>query len=126
MTTSKDFQVTDHSAKTERRLLMNRGLKLAALLGATLTTWPAQAEEATDTQLGLAPGVPQANALPGGTQPAYGQKSMDVQDWRFDYHGYFTAPLRIGLNQRENPTGDQSKLVLHAPPVVPDDLETFS
>jgi hypothetical protein len=126
MTTIKDFQVTDPSAKTERRLLMNRGLKLAALLGATLMTWPAQAEEATDTKLGLAPGVPQTNALPGGMQPAYGQKSVDMQDWRFDYHGFFTAPLRIGLNERENPAPDQSKLVLHAPPVVPDDLETFS
>jgi hypothetical protein len=105
---------------------MKRGLKLGALLLGTLLSRPAAAQEPTDTKLGLAPGVPQADALPGGMQPSYGQKPVDNQDWRFDYHGYFTAPLRMGLNKRENPADGQSDLVLHAPPVVPDDLETFS
>ena len=107
---------------------MNRGLKLAGLLLGTSLTLPAQAQDAAQSEpaFGLAPGTPQADALPGGMQPAYGQKPVDVQDWRFDYHGFFTAPLRIGLNKRENPAADQSDLVLHAPPVVPDDLETFS
>jgi hypothetical protein len=125
MTTRKDFNVTDPS-KVERRLHMNRALKLGAWVLGTLFALPAAAQEETETKLGLAPGVPQADALPGGLQPAYGQKSTGAQDWRFDYHGYFTAPLRIGLNTRENPAPGQSDLVLHAPPVVPDDLETFS
>src|SRR5690606_639972 len=37
-----------------------------------------------------------------------------------------TAPLRAGINTREDPADGQSETVLHAPPVVPDDLETFS
>lgn len=106
---------------------MNRGLKLAlVVLGASLARPSLAQEEAQETKLGLAPGVPQADALPGGLQPAFGQKPTGAQDWRFDFHGFFTAPLRVGLNTRENPGPDQSKLVLHAPPVVPDDLETFS
>ncbi len=107
---------------------MKRGLKLSLLLLGAFVSMPARAQEQApaDQRLGLAPGVPQADALPGGTQPSFGQPSSGPQDWRFDFHGFFTAPLRVGLNQRESPKGDQSKLVLHAPPVVPDDLETFS
>jgi hypothetical protein len=58
--------------------------------------------------------------------PAYGQKSLSAQDWRFDYHGYITAPLSAGFNSRANAGPGQSTTVLHAPPVVPDDFETFS
>lgn len=106
---------------------MKRGLELGLILLGALAALPARAQEASDdASLGLAPGVPQADALPGGMQPAFGQPSSGPQDWRFDFHGFFTAPLRAGLNTRENPKGDQSKLVLHSPPVVPDDLETFS
>jgi hypothetical protein len=47
-------------------------------------------------------------------------------DWRFDFHGMFTAPLRVGFNSRDDARPGQSKLVFHAPPQVPDDLETFS
>jgi hypothetical protein len=131
MAHSEDFNVT--SAK-ERRFPMNRGLKLTTLLLGTFVAMPAMAQEKADAEpeasardtLGLAPGIPQADALPGGMQPAFGQKSTAPADWRFDFHGFFTAPLRMGINTRENPGPDQSKLVLHAPPQVPDDLETFS
>ncbi|HVY27315.1 MAG TPA: hypothetical protein VHB79_12235 [Polyangiaceae bacterium] len=120
---------------------MKRGLKLSLMLLGALVSMPARAQEQEQAadRLGLAPGVPQADALPGGTQPAYGQPASGPQDWRFDFHGFFTAPLRVGLNHRDNlcsrtngatcqaqPTNDQSNLVLHAPPVVPDDLDTFS
>lgn len=135
---SKDFDVTHYS--TESRFGMNRGLKLTAMLLGTFLAVPAQAQEteaAEDSKLSLAPGAPQTDALPGGTQPAFGQRSAAAADWRFDFHGFFNAPLRIGINKRDNlcertapgtcePTPDQSNLVLHSPPVVPDDLETFS
>jgi hypothetical protein len=84
--------------------------------------------------LTLDPSAPQTAALPGGMTPAFGQASLNNQDWRFDFHGYLTAPLNAGINSRQSfQTGSvatarpgQSSTVLHAPPVVPDDLETFS
>jgi hypothetical protein len=83
--------------------------------------------------LGLDPTSPQVGALPGGMTPAYGQKSTSDQDWRFDFHGFLTAPLNAGINSRHaaapgqpDVRPGQSSTVLHSPPVVPDDFETFS
>jgi hypothetical protein len=79
-----------------------------------------------DPAFSLDPSTPQVGALPGGVTPAFGQKSLSEEEWRFDFHGFLTAPLNAGINSRVNPLPGQSKTVLHAPPVVPDDLETFS
>ena len=88
-----------------------------------------------DPALTLDPTLPQVGALPGGVAPAYGQKPLSEGEWRFDFHGFITAPLNAGINTRSNIAATdpskaakpgQSNLVLHAPPVVPDDLETFS
>ena len=111
-----------------------------ALLGALSTAAlgaasPARAEDkksdkkddAADVGMGLAPGSPQVGSLPGGIQPSYGQRSEDEQDYRFDYHGMLNMPLRVGLNKRTGPvTADQSKNVIHAPPVVPDYQDSFN
>jgi hypothetical protein len=70
--------------------------------------------------------VPYLGSLPGGTTPSFGEKPVGAGDWRFDFHGVLIAPMRMGINSRLNPTSDQSKTVLHAPPVVPDDLDSFS
>jgi hypothetical protein len=84
--------------------------------------------------MGIDPTAPQAAALPGGMTPAFGHGGAD-KEWRFDFHGFITAPLNMGINKRQppldNPTAPavrpgQAKTVLHAPPVVPDDFETFS
>jgi hypothetical protein len=80
----------------------------------------------TSTTMGLDPTAPQAAALPGGMTPAFGQRSLSTQDWRFDFHGFLTAPLNAGFNRRTDARAGQSTTVLHAPPVVPDDFETFS
>jgi hypothetical protein len=88
---------------------------------------PAKAEaEASDIALGLDPSTPQVAALPGGLTPAFGQPSSNEGEWRFDFHGFFTGPLNIGINTRKETRPGQSRHVLHSPPVVPDDLETFS
>jgi hypothetical protein len=79
-----------------------------------------------DPSLSLDPTTPQVGAMAGGTTPSFGQKSLSEGDWRFDFHGFLTAPLTMGFNTRINPMPGQNKLVLHAPPVVPDDLETWS
>ena len=80
----------------------------------------------TDPALGLDPTTPQTASLPGGTTPAFGQRSLSEGEWRFDFHGFLTAPLNIGFGDRAMPTPDQSGTTLHTPPAVPDDLDTFS
>jgi hypothetical protein len=89
-------------------------------------TVDAPGELAIDPAISLDPSTPQVAALPGGVTPAYGQRSLSEGEWRFDFHGFLTAPLNMGINSRPMPGPGQSKLVLHAPPEVPDDLETFS
>jgi hypothetical protein len=90
----------------------------------------APGEIGTDPAVTLDPSSPQVAALPGGVTPAYGQRSLSEGEWRFDFHGFLTAPLSVGINSRTNqgmtPGPGQTNLTLHAPPVVPDDLETFS
>jgi hypothetical protein len=75
--------------------------------------------------LGLSPGAPDLASLPGGVTPAFGSRDETSKDWRFEFHGLVYLPLRIGINQRENPGSDQKTTVLHAPPRVPGDFETF-
>jgi hypothetical protein len=87
----------------------------------------ADSDAKQDISLGLAPGTPQVGALPGGLTPAYGQRTADEGDWRFDFHGFITMPLRVGLNTRAGAaTTDQHMDVLHAPPVVPDYRDSFT
>src|SRR6202000_2335233 len=89
----------------------------------------ARGELASDPAFSLDPATPQVAALPGGVTPSYGQRSLSEEEWRFDFHGFITAPLHMGINTRTHEGvargPGQSNLVLHAPPVVPDDLETF-
>jgi hypothetical protein len=90
-------------------------------------TTPNKDDAKDDIQLGLAPGTPQVGALPGGLTPAYGQRAADEGEWRFDFHGFLTMPLRMGLNTRSGTVDDQQHLdVLHAPPVVPDYRDSFT
>jgi hypothetical protein len=114
---------------------MKRSLRFSGLLVGTCVSLPALAqtsppdkEEAKQTiSLGLAPGTPQVGALPGGLTPAYGLKAADEKDWRFDFHGFLTMPLRAGFNTRAGAvTTEQHKSVLHAPPVVPDYRGAFA
>ncbi len=86
-----------------------------------------QAESLGDNpMLSLDPTAPGVGALPGGMAPAFGQKPTGPGDWRFDFHGFFTMPLVTGINERADTRPNQSDTVLHAPPMVPDDKETFS
>jgi hypothetical protein len=108
---------------------MKRGLQLSALLMGTCLALPAFADDTEDKQdpsLGLTPGSPEGTVLPGGMTPAFGQHPKDEQDWRFDFHGFFSMPFRVGIGTRTDPGPGQSKTTLHAPPVVPDDLDTFN
>ncbi len=133
------------------RLVLSASLGGAAVFGArtsraqnTTVTAPTGGAPAGDSQgqasagadssqeLGIGPEItldptsPQAAVLPGGMTPAFGAAPQNSQDWRFDFHGFLTAPLNAGFNTRTDARPGQSTTVLHAPPVVPDDLETFS
>ena len=119
----------------QTRLRRTRDIRLRVLLFVGLLSLPAQADDAVSQDktgappisLGLAPGTPQVTALPGGLTPAYGQLAADESEWRFDFHGFLTMPLRGGFNQRAGTvTSDQHSLVLHAPPVVPDYPDAFT
>jgi hypothetical protein len=85
----------------------------------------AQGGSLSEMGLGLAPGAPQVSNVAGGMTPAYGSQSQSLADWRFDLHGLVLLPLRVGINSRETAYRDQKKTVLHTPPVVPGDFETF-
>jgi len=124
-----------------KRGLHHAGLALLTCLLAT-STRPAFAQEGDgttnakdknkddldgDLELGLAPGTPQVGALPGGMTPAYGQRAADEGEWRFDFHGFLTMPLRFGMNTRAGAaTTEQHTDVLHAPPVVPEYRDSFT
>src|SRR6266700_2430545 len=113
-------------------------MTFAAMVLAATGARPAQAADAPasgaglpstlpmDPSLALNPAAPQIGALPGGVTPAFGQKSLSEDEWRFDFHGFITAPMNASFGKRSAPIAGQSSTTLHAPPVVPDDLETFS
>lgn len=116
---------------------MTRGLTTTIAVALLCWAAAAQAQQAAnddgeaeslglDPMLSLDPTSPSVGSLPGGMTPSYGQQSTGAGDWRFDFHGFFTMPLVAGMNKRAEPVDGQSSTVLHAPPMVPDDKETFS
>ncbi|HSC87708.1 MAG TPA: hypothetical protein VLC09_10580 [Polyangiaceae bacterium] len=106
-------------------------------LGTPSLAWAQQKSPVTETapederkdtgSLGLAPGIPQVSALPGGFAPAYSPDAQKNEDWHADFHGYVSMPLRLGFNNRAgNVTDQQYSTVIHAPPVVPEYRDAFS
>jgi hypothetical protein len=81
---------------------------------------------AADDILSMDPASPSGTPLAGGTTPSFGSKSIGEGDWRFDFHGFMTVPMVMGVGEREDPAPGQSKTTLHSPPVIPGDKETFS
>ena len=141
MALSKAESIAMHSLRRRRIGLGPRAAKLGPLALLAVLALPRVAgADDTDKQAGvpdalsLDPTTPQVAALPGGVTPAFGQRAFGDHEWHFDYHGLLTAPLNAGINSRQAQPGQtapavqpgQSSTVLHAPPVVPDDLETFS
>lgn len=117
-----------------------KNLRKTAFLGCLMFSVPALAQTGDGTEkpkdedegkqdisLGLAPGTPQVGSLPGGLTPAYGQRAADEGEWRFDFHGFLTMPLRFGLNTRSGAaTTEQHQNVIHAPPVTPEYRDSFT
>ena len=40
--------------------------------------------------------------------------------WKFEYHGYIRAPMRVGMGKRDKPGDGQSGTTFHSP-IIPDD-----
>lgn len=45
---------------------------------------------------------------------------VNDDSWKFEYHGYIRAPMRIGMGKRDKPGPGQSGTTLHSP-IIPDD-----
>ncbi len=84
-----------------------------------------QASAPTRRFLGMGVGTPDTGALPGRFKPSFGAPARAVSDYRFDFHGYLTMPLRAGFNERKDPTKYQYENVIHGAPLVPDEYERF-
>ena len=74
----------------------------------------AQPQAVVEPQPGTGPtGTPPVTR--GGPEPAEGS-----DEWRFQFHGYLRAPMRVGVGRRDNPAAGQSATTYHAP-IIPDD-----
>lgn len=64
------------------------------------------------------PGGPPAASSGGGN---YGGPRTSAEDeWKFGFHGYFRAPMRIGIGSRSDPKRDQKKTTLSTPQIPTD------
>lgn len=99
---------------------------------------PTQPVEALPPPVAGGPSSAEASAMTGTPNPTAVGTAPNPDEWRFSYHGYFRAPLRIGVGHRDNcPIGStgssaptvysqgcaapgQSRTTFHSP-YVPDD-----
>jgi hypothetical protein len=63
---------------------------------------------------------PPSSRPPGGGGLTTGGGAAGSSDWSMDFHGYFRAPMRLGLGHRDKPLAGQSSSTVHSP-IVPDD-----
>lgn len=72
------------------------------------------------------PATPAPETPPPAPPPQASQGPSSVggaatsSDWKFDFHGYFRAPMRLGLGHNDKPAAGQSSSTIHYP-LVPDD-----
>jgi len=75
--------------------------------------------------LGLPPYAPVTPALPGGFTVPYGAPDKG-DDWQFNFWGYMSAALRVGVNDRDFATPDQTTTTLHTYPRIVDAYGLFN
>lgn len=116
------------------------GIWMAAAVVASSTRAAAQVE-ALPTPVASGPSSAEAPTITGTPSPTAVASALNPDEWRFGFHGYFRAPLRIGVGHRPscapgmsnaapNPNmpdysqtcaaPGQSRTVAHSP-YVPDD-----
>jgi hypothetical protein len=105
-----------------------RTFQISVLLCGLLASLPAYAAD-SDSEDQPAPQMKLGGADPRGPGPLsvppaeihlppVGQSTSD--DYMFDYHGYFRAPLLLSAGQRKTVLDGQSKTTFHVPAAVPD------
>jgi hypothetical protein len=70
----------------------------------------------------VAPSQPEATT-PGaaaGPASAAGPPPGGSDEWKFEFHGYLRAPMRVGIGKRDTKAPGQSGTTYHSP-VIPDD-----
>ncbi len=77
-------------------------------------------------ELGLDPGTPRA---PGGVGLGPGGSTIGAPlepGWAFQFHGYLSAPLSVGIAGVDDPAPGQGSYALHTPPQTSDTWGTFA
>ena len=59
-------------------------------------------------------------AVPATTTVSGPEVAADANNWKFEYHGYIRAPMRVGMGKRDKVIAGQSANTLHSP-IIPDD-----
>lgn len=99
---------------------------LPLVLGSLLSAGPVHALLAPPEAEGEVETEPGEAAEPSGVSEhntrttTIGGPEVSDDGWRFDFHGYVSAPLRFGMGRREDPQVGQARTTFHAP-IIPDD-----
>ena len=68
------------------------------------------------------PEAPKKEAAVNRTTAVSGPAVVANDDtWKFEYHGYIRAPMRVGLGNRDKPTAGSSRGTSYHSPIIPDD-----
>lgn len=70
-------------------------------------------------QAATPPPAPKPAAAPAPAPASPAASKSGAGDWKFDWHGYFRAPLLVGIGVRDDPLTGQGSSTFHRP-VVPD------
>jgi hypothetical protein len=97
---------------------------VAVSVTASLSAFADDAEPGNSLpRLGLSPGDPQErSALPA---TPFGIPPSQSKDYVLDFHGYVLLPLNMAWHKREAPRPGQSAVVIHNPPLIPQDIRRF-
>jgi hypothetical protein len=74
--------------------------------------------------LGMEPYSPRVGAFPGGLTPGFAAP-MPPNDWTFQFTGFMNITAQFGTMPRPNPAPGQSSTVIHVPPQLVDEYQSF-